>query len=122
VLVVDDELHMREIGCDLLKTAGYSVYAFEHGQAALSYFLDNQESVAAVILDMIMPVMDGRETALALLAINPHLPILLTSGYALDSDTQRLLEHEQVSFLRKPFRRNELLQALADCFYPGETQ
>jgi len=66
-----------------------------------------------VLLDMIMPGMDGRETFLALQKINPDIKALLASGFSLNGDAQRILDEGVSDFIQKPYGRRDLSRKLA---------
>jgi FixJ family two-component response regulator len=65
-----------------------------------------------VILDMNMPVQGGRETARQLLDLNPKCRILVASGYGEEAEARTLPGSESISFLRKPFRAEQLAEAV----------
>lgn len=108
VLVVDDDNDVREIMSAFMGELGYHVREAEHGQAALDVLTHFDPDL--VILDFAMPGMNGAETALAIRAKCPDIPLLFVSGYA-DSAT---LEDAvgRAPLLRKPFRPAELAQAV----------
>jgi len=66
-----------------------------------------------VMLDMMMPGMTGRETFLALKAINPAARILLSSGYSLDGAAREVMSDGAKGFIQKPFLISELESAVA---------
>ena len=78
VLCVDDEALGLQIRRALLEVAGYKVLTAEDGKTALILFEDNH--IHAVLLDYLMPEMDGARVAAAMRTIKPHVPILLHSA------------------------------------------
>jgi CheY-like chemotaxis protein len=66
-----------------------------------------------VILDMIMPVMGGRDAFSNIHALDPSLPIIISSGFSRESDLEALRQQGVSGFLRKPFHRNELAEMIA---------
>jgi len=78
VLCVDDEALGLQIRRALLEVAGYKVLTALDGKAALSLFEDNE--VHIVLLDYLMPGMDGGRVAAVMRALKPHVPILLHSA------------------------------------------
>ncbi len=67
-----------------------------------------------VLLDMIMPEMDGRETNNALRNINPDVKVVLTSGYSRDGKAAEILSEGAVGFIQKPFRMGELSKTISE--------
>lgn len=111
ILVVDDEPDILEfIGYNLEKE-GYSVASAENGADAL--VKAGERIPDLVLLDIMMPEMDGIELIHALRRDYPHLPIIAASGMA-DSKSQAALEAGAQSFLSKPFTADVLYAALDD--------
>jgi CheY-like chemotaxis protein len=108
VLIADDESAVRATLSRLLGAFGYEVTAFPDGSQALDHYRRQWQNIDVVILDMIMPVMSGRETFQALRAINPDVRVLLASGYALDEETQLMLAEGVADFLQKPYAASTL--------------
>jgi PAS domain S-box-containing protein len=113
VLVIDDEELVRELTSDILSDAGFTVLTAMNGEEGMAQFVENIDRIAAVILDLVMPVMDGPETFRRIRKQRPELPILLSSGFASEHDTREMLGQTGVDFLPKPFRREALLDKLA---------
>jgi PAS domain S-box-containing protein len=112
ILVVDDEADVREVAGLMLQRLGFSVQASAGGRDAVRRFGEDPGRFAAVLLDMTMPDMDGRQTFAELRRLRPDLPIVLCSGYA-EEETAAPFEHDgRFAFLQKPFT----LESLADCF------
>ncbi len=107
ILVVDDEPTPREIARDLLARLGYEVVAAASGEEALDV-LRNGERVDLVVLDMIMPGMNGQQTYEAMLKIRPGLRAVVVSGFSRTADVERCLELGAHTFLKKPYRIQEL--------------
>ncbi|MFW5799090.1 MAG: PAS domain S-box protein, partial [Planctomycetota bacterium] len=113
VLVVDDEELFRNFAADVLSSMGYTVKTRKNGAAAVKYFRKHHDEIDLVILDMIMPEMDGTETYDQLRRIDPGVRVLLASGYSLNGTAQTLLDRGVRGFLQKPFQQAELTQAVA---------
>jgi PAS domain S-box-containing protein len=109
VLVVDDDDLVRRVAKRMLVKAGYAVLEAEHGKAALAVFDAHRSEIALVLLDLSMPVMGGEETFGALRALDPGLPIVLSSGYNEDDATSRFVGRGLAGFVQKPFVMNDLL-------------
>jgi two-component system, cell cycle sensor histidine kinase and response regulator CckA len=103
VLLVDDEKLVRRAGQRLLEKLGYKVIVAEDGLAAVRAFAEGRERIAAVMLDLIMPVMDGAETLEKLKEIDPQIPVLLASGYSREEQADALMKKGADGFIQKPF-------------------
>jgi nitrogen-specific signal transduction histidine kinase len=112
ILIVDDEELVRKWTEATLSQAGYTVLTASNGQEALEVYRGDGSRISLVILDLNMPVMDGKQCLEKLLKIDPELKILIASGFAIDTNTKRFLEEHAVGFLRKPFKVREFLKAI----------
>lgn len=112
ILLVDDEEIILQVGEELLKALGYRVLVADNGREALKIYESHTLKIDMVILDMIMPEMGGGETFDLLHAINPHLRVLLSSGYSLDGQAQEILDRGCDGFIQKPFNLRELSEKL----------
>jgi two-component system cell cycle sensor histidine kinase/response regulator CckA len=103
VMVVDDERFIIEIAGEWLRELGYQVIEASSGQEALALYESKGDTVDLVILDMVMPGMDGGETLNGLLSIDPDAKVLLISGYGLDGRIKEIRRQGCRGFLQKPF-------------------
>ncbi len=113
VLVVDDEVTIRSLLQNILEDLGYTVLTAEHGAQALELFERVGREIKLVLLDLVMPVLDGPETAAALHARQPDVPILAMSGIADDDALRRFGKVRIAGFVPKPFAPDQLAQAVA---------
>src|SRR5690349_20574124 len=81
VLVVDDEDTVRRFATSALSAAGFSVVTANNGEEALAHLRRGATRYDAVLLDLVMPKLDGEDTFVALRMLAPHLPVILTSGH-----------------------------------------
>lgn len=110
VLLVDDEASILEIvGCYLVGM-GYTVLTATNGREAVETYRREREKISLVILDYMMPGMDGEDTVRALRRINAHVKILAASGYDAAGRVKSLLDVGVEGFLRKPYRLVDLAQ------------
>ncbi len=114
-LVVDDELQVRELLTEFLRILGFDVVAVENGERALRAIEQNQR-IDVVILDMIMPGMDGNQTFFEIHKLKPDLPILVATGYSAEGKVQEILSQGGMGILHKPFTLEELEGHLAGKF------
>ena len=113
VLIVDDEDGVREVAADLLSSLGYDVTTAADGFRELSRDVD------AVLLDLAMPGMDGRECFHALKAIDPHVKAILCTGYGFNVVAQQLLDEGMLAVIAKPYELSRLSDAVAQAIHSG---
>ena len=113
ILVVDDEEMIRVMTHAMLTQLGYTVLTAANGEEALARFRDTHSALSLVILDMIMPVMSGRQAFELMRAVDPGVPVLLSSGFSKEEDLAEMTRSGLAGFLRKPYRVNELSSAVA---------
>jgi two-component system cell cycle sensor histidine kinase/response regulator CckA len=103
ILLVDDEPKVLDICERFLKTLGYSVLTATNGFEALEIYQRNKAIVDAVVLDMIMPGMNGKELFTRLRAIQPSLKALVSTGYSLEGEVSDLMTLGCKGYIQKPF-------------------
>jgi PAS domain S-box-containing protein len=113
ILVVDDEEIMRITVELLLENLGYRVLLVENGQEAVDLFRERRAEIDLVLLDMIMPVMNGKDCFTALQQIDPEVPVIMTSGFSDEGDVSKIRERGLFGFLNKPYRAVELSREVA---------
>ena len=119
ILVVDDEKPVRETLAALLRHEGYNVVVAECGHSAVEAI--EVFTFDVVIVDIFMPGMNGLETIKVFRTDAPDVPIITMSGYAsgsgfVDTDFFRTaMDYGATCCLRKPFSREQLLDAIAFC-------
>lgn len=111
ILLVDDEKMVLDIGLQMLKRLGYNVLGAQDGKEAVQLFQQNSDDIDIVILDMVMPDLGGGETVQEIRKINPHVKIVLSSGYGRDPQTAEVLEQCN-GFIQKPFSMKELSELI----------
>ena len=113
ILLVDDEEIPRALARTMLERLGYTVAACAGGAEALAHYERHHGETDLVILDMIMPGMDGGECYRGLRRLNPRVRALLSSGYSRDGRAQAILDEGMQGFIQKPYRLEELSAAVA---------
>ena len=112
LLLVEDEEMIRAVETELLEILGYKVSACSNGAEAVKFYKKSWKQVDLVIIDMVMPEMNGKDAFIAMREINPDIIALLASGYSLNGEARIILEEGVKGFLQIPFRKNELLQKI----------
>jgi len=110
ILMVDDEELVRDLGERTLKRAGYKVITAANGKEALELYGKKQGKIELVILDLLMPEMEGKQCLSELLKMQPKLKVLVASGHSDDVSIEESLRLGANGFVSKPFRLMELLQ------------
>jgi signal transduction histidine kinase/CheY-like chemotaxis protein len=108
VLLVDDEEIILDVNQQILEYLGYQVVKARSGKQALEIYENHTERIDLVLLDMIMAGMGGRETYERLRQQDPHIKVLLSSGYSKEGDAEELLSQGCAGFIQKPFDIKEL--------------
>ena len=114
VLLVDDEEGVRTVSQELLESLGYRVMIATDGAEAVKIYAEHWQDIDIVVLDMVMPNMGGSEAFDRMKEINPHIKVLLSSGYSIESEAAEILKRGCNGFVQKPFRLNELSGEIRD--------
>jgi signal transduction histidine kinase/ActR/RegA family two-component response regulator len=118
ILFVDDEVVVRQVGAEMLRTLGYEVVTARDGAEAVEIYERLVDGVDLAIVDMMMPKMDGKECFQQLRRINPRLRAILSTGYGRDGAAQEILAEGMVGFVQKPYRMSQLSETVATALRP----
>ena len=102
---------MRSMAARMLQALGFQVLTAADGLEAVA-LADGSPAPRAVLLDLTMPHMDGRETLRELRRLRADLPVVLCSGYDVLENADRFAALDFSGFLQKPYRLDDLAQAL----------
>ncbi len=114
ILVVDDEDQIREMTKKSLEAHGYKVITANDGKEAIALYSQHRELIKAVLMDMMMPVMDGPASIQELHKINPGVKIIAVSGLTEKDKLARVNETHIHAFLTKPYTAEKLLNTVND--------
>jgi PAS domain S-box-containing protein len=103
VLVVDDEPALRKLAQVILEQRGYSVLVAADGQEGVDLFRANAGKIVAVLLDMTMPVMSGKEAFRQIREIQPDVPIVISTGYSELVAIEQFGTGTAIDFVQKPY-------------------
>lgn len=112
ILFVDDEELNRVLAQDILESIGYQSILASSGIEAINIFKNNREKIDIVILDFMMPEMDGKDTFIELKKIDENIKVILSSGYSETEDIQFMKEMGLTSIINKPYRIEDLKELL----------
>jgi two-component system cell cycle sensor histidine kinase/response regulator CckA len=107
ILLVDDEEMIIDVGKAMLERLGYRVFTAPGGQQAVEAVTRMGTEIDLVILDMIMPGMDGGKTFDRIREIQPQIPVMLSSGYAINGQAEEIMRRGCNGFIQKPFNMSE---------------
>jgi PAS domain S-box-containing protein len=112
ILVIEDEPSVRDFARRVLEGGGFQVHAAGDGRQGLELFAKHRPEIAAVLLDMTMPRMDGLEVLRQLRGLDANVPVLIMSGYSEQELAERCAGTGASGFIQKPFHPRSLLSRL----------
>jgi len=113
ILLVEDEASVRKLSARVLRRLGHAVTEAENGAAAIAAVKDGAR-FDLLVTDLVMPGINGAETAEQIKKLQPLLPVLYTSGYTDDVILQRGILKEGFELLEKPFSPTALAEKVAE--------
>lgn len=118
IVVIDDEEVVRNLVRSMLGELGYTVLVAEDGVAGVELYRRHPETTL-VIVDMLMPNLNGYQCIEALKAINPNVRVILATGYSREALGENLNKPEIRGFLPKPWTRQQLSSLVNEALTPG---
>jgi len=112
VLVVDDEITVREAAVTMLETVGFKTIEACDGEEAVQIYRLHQDEISLVLLDVTMPRLDGVGCFRLLREMNPDVRVVLSSGYNEKEATRGFAEDDLAGFVQKPYRVETLISHL----------
>lgn len=112
VLIVDDEEFITLLAQQVLTDEGYRVVTAKNGFQAIELYRKLKGQVSLVILDFVMPVMDGADVFAELQQIDPTVPVVLSSGFAEQDRLRGMLARGLRGFIPKPYTQQKLLDQI----------
>ncbi|MDR3604904.1 MAG: ATP-binding protein, partial [Syntrophaceae bacterium] len=117
VLLVDDEEDLRDLGTTLLNRFGYKVISAGNGKEALEIYQMEKDRIAIILLDLIMPEMDGRRCLAEVLQVNPNAKVIIASGYS-ESEPASMAAGAK-GFVQKPYNVRQFLNTVREILDEG---
>ena len=115
ILIVEDEPILREMARDILTGYGYRVREASSGREALNHWQEKSDEIDLLLTDMVMPEgVSGAELARQLIANNPRLKIIFTSGYTANEVNTDLLVKMKARYLQKPYTHADLAKTVRE--------
>jgi PAS domain S-box-containing protein len=112
ILVVDDEELMRDMARNVLHEFGYRTITAENGREGVRLHAKHRKEIRAVILDMAMPVMSGKDAYIQMRKTDPQIKVILASGFLKDERVEEILALGVRGFVQKPYSVNRLMEEL----------
>ncbi|MGV0023645.1 response regulator [Phormidesmis priestleyi] len=112
ILVVDDETSIQEIAKASLEDQNYRVLTASDGFEAIALYAKHQQDITVIVMDLMMPAMDGLTAIRTLRKLNPHVKVIATSGLTVPNTLSDLASVGVHHFLPKPYTTHELLNEL----------
>jgi len=113
ILVVEDDKGVRDLAVMALSSGGYRVMSAESGKKAVEIFRQNHDTISLILMDVVMPEMNGQEALKRIREVNPEIPCMFMSGYG----AEMFKNHDGVfnaALIRKPFNLSDLLTRIHD--------
>jgi len=114
ILIAEDNARVREVAREVLEEYGYKVIEAVDGKDAMAKFLDYREVIALIIMDVIMPRMNGRELYREISRLKPGTRVIFSSGYRADVVPEEMKGLNGFPFLAKPFVPVQLLRSVRE--------
>jgi len=112
ILLIEDEPGMRLTADMILKDLGYNVILAENGKEGLKIFKEAPDRYDLILLDMIMPEMNGSDCFYEIKKIRPDMKVILSSGFTREEELKEMKNKGLTAFVSKPFRSTEISQAV----------
>jgi len=112
ILLVDDEEEIVNVGRNFLEKLGYKPLIARNGLEAVEIFRTYKDQISLIVLDLIMPKMDGKQAFLEIKEIKADAKILISTGYTVDDKIEGFLNQGCHGFIQKPFSLNEFARAV----------
>ncbi len=122
ILVVDDEEEVRTACSLILDEIGFDALVAQDGKAGSHIFEQHQDEIALVFLDLTMPNLDGGKLAEVIRGLNPHVPILVSSGYAEEEAMKYFTQSTISAFIQKPFQVEVLIDKIQELTGTGKQE
>ena len=114
VFIVDDHMTIQKMLSDLLGCLGYNTLTASDGIEAVELYKERQEQIGIVLLDLVMPGMNGVHTLQKLREINPNVKVIICSAYFQQGQVPEINENDVDGFLNKPYSITTLSEKMQE--------
>jgi signal transduction histidine kinase/CheY-like chemotaxis protein/HAMP domain-containing protein len=119
VLIVDDEKFIAAMLAEHLQNLGCRTFQAGNGKEALAFLAEHGDEIDIAILDLNMPVMDGKSTFEKMKEIEPELKVLVASGYTLKGSAEKILAQGAHGFIQKPYSLDTIIAKIRQVLTPA---
>ena len=112
LLLAEDDAMTRKLSRLILENSGYRVFEAADGEEAVAQFIAHKDEIRLVLMDVIMPRMNGKEAYKRMEQIKPGIKVIFISGYTADIFQKEEIFKEGINFLSKPLMHKELFVAV----------
>lgn len=114
ILLVDDEADLRNWCVELIEGYGYTVLTAANGRQALELYREHRERISLILLDLVMPEMDGRKCLEELKKHDPNVKVVVVSGFSGTEQINMMLSLGAEDFIQKPYESSILLSRIRE--------
>jgi CheY-like chemotaxis protein len=114
LLVVEDNPEVLNLNRTVLETFGYRIIEAVNGEDAIEQFTKHQDEIKLILMDVVMPKMNGRQAYMEIAKIRPDIKVLFMSGYTADVVLEKGITTEDFNFMHKPATPMELLRRIRE--------
>ncbi|MCK5295847.1 MAG: cache domain-containing protein [Alphaproteobacteria bacterium] len=114
ILIIDDEILVQKMVQEMIQKMGYETIVASNGKEGIKAYKKNSDRIDLVLLDIIMPEMNGYDVFYELKKINKDVKVLLSSGFGFDASISDLIKDGATDFIKKPHRYSVLNNVIAD--------
>ena len=122
ILVVDDEEMITDLARDILVRFGYTVLTAYSGEEAVDVYRRHKQKISVVVLDIVLPDMDGRDVFRRIREMDPEAQVIISSGYNQERDATDLLDEGALLFMQKPYRIASLVGTVGEVIEKGKDE
>ena len=119
ILIADDEEVVRKTPSKMLTSLNYRVLMATNGKEAIKIFEQQSEEIDLIILDLVMPEISGRTAFERIKEIDDKAKVIITSGFLGEEAMGEAIHGDDVAFLKKPYRQQNLNQLIASILGSG---
>ncbi len=112
ILIADDEPEVLLVTATQLKNLGYNIIKASNGEEAVKLFCQQPEAIDLVLLDMVMPQLNGPAAAQQIRMIRREIPLIFQTGYSTNELVAELTDLDHYQFISKPYRTAEISQMI----------
>lgn len=119
ILLAEDEEELRKVLYHFLSEIGYEIFEASNGEEAIRIFLNRQKDIDLIILDLMMPEMNGIDVYRNIRFYNSNIPCVVITGYNEELVGKYVEKDKRIVFIRKPFNLKDLEKIIQSTIHPS---